>query len=82
MRPAKGGKSNKQAQKIGPFKFTYKQLQKQGVLVDSEVPMITRGSVCIFSFSFFFLLFIVWVVVMMVLVLWFPYARRYCYPIF
>jgi len=43
-RPVKGGKSNKQAQKIGPFKFTYKNLQKRGVLVDSEVPMIARGS--------------------------------------
>jgi len=28
---------------IGPFKFSYKELQKQGVILDSEVPALSRG---------------------------------------
>jgi len=28
---------------IGPFKFSYKDLQKQGVILDSEVPALSRG---------------------------------------
>jgi Ras GTPase-activating-like protein IQGAP2/3 len=28
---------------IGPFKFSYKDLQKRGVILDSEVPTLSRG---------------------------------------
>jgi hypothetical protein len=28
--------------RMGPFKFTYKELEKQGVIVDSEVPEFSR----------------------------------------
>lgn len=38
-------KSKKEAQgktMAGPFKFSYKDLQKQGVIVDSEVPALSR----------------------------------------
>jgi len=42
----KGSKKGKKAPaapaKAGPFKFTYKDLQKQGVIVDSEVPALSR----------------------------------------
>jgi Ras GTPase-activating-like protein IQGAP2/3 len=35
---AKGENPNK----IGPFKFSYNALQKKGVIIDSEVPAISR----------------------------------------
>jgi Ras GTPase-activating-like protein IQGAP2/3 len=47
----KGGKKGDQA-KIGPFKFTYNELTKQGVLLDSEVPQLSRKKVCFFFFFF------------------------------
>jgi len=45
-KPAKGENPNK----IGPFKFSYSALQKKGVIIDSEVPPISR-KVCNFYIS-------------------------------
>jgi len=36
--------------RMGPFKFTYKELEKQGVIVDSEVPEFSRKA-CTFMIS-------------------------------
>jgi len=42
----KKGKKKKKGEgegyKIGPFKFSYKELAKKGVIVDSEVPALSR----------------------------------------
>jgi len=44
----KGGKKKKKKKNdkdttiVGPYKFSYKELQKQGVIVDSEVPVMSR----------------------------------------
>jgi len=35
--------SGGQGKTIGPFKFSYKDLQKKGVILDSEVPALSRG---------------------------------------
>jgi len=35
-------KKDKGDNKVGPFKFTYKELEKKGVIVDSEVPSLSR----------------------------------------
>ena len=35
---------------MGPFKFSYKELEKQGVIVDSEVPEFSRKA-CTFLIS-------------------------------
>jgi hypothetical protein len=38
----KGGAKGAEPAKIGPFKFSYNELVKKGVLVDSEVPVLSR----------------------------------------
>jgi len=40
-KPAKGENPNK----IGPFKFSYSALSKKGVIIDSEVPSVSKKSV-------------------------------------
>jgi len=44
-------KDPQQQQKIGPFKFSYSQLQKKGVIVDSTVPPNRRKNVSFFISS-------------------------------
>lgn len=38
-------RSNLKAQKIGPFKYSYNQLEKEGVILESEVPKERRGAI-------------------------------------
>jgi len=42
--------ANPEQGRMGPFKFTYKELEKQGVIVDSEVPEFSRKA-CTFMIS-------------------------------
>eukprot|EP01099_Mayorella_cantabrigiensis_P000423 TRINITY_DN1192_c0_g5_i2.p1 TRINITY_DN1192_c0_g5~~TRINITY_DN1192_c0_g5_i2.p1 ORF type:complete len:570 (+),score=148.18 TRINITY_DN1192_c0_g5_i2:80-1789(+) len=45
-----GGKKGKVKKSLGPFKFTYKELAKKGVIIDSEVPQLSqKGTVFIIS---------------------------------
>eukprot|EP01087_Luapelamoeba_hula_P002864 TRINITY_DN1266_c0_g1_i2.p1 TRINITY_DN1266_c0_g1~~TRINITY_DN1266_c0_g1_i2.p1 ORF type:complete len:921 (+),score=243.14 TRINITY_DN1266_c0_g1_i2:199-2961(+) len=41
-KPSKKSKKGSDSKGVGPFKFTYKELAKQGVIVDSEVPAMSR----------------------------------------
>lgn len=46
--PGAGGEQEQG--RLGPFKFTYRELEKQGVIVDSEVPEFSRKA-CTFMIS-------------------------------
>eukprot|EP01027_Heterolobosea_sp_BB2_P009318 GEZU01013749.1.p1 GENE.GEZU01013749.1~~GEZU01013749.1.p1 ORF type:complete len:1370 (-),score=732.55 GEZU01013749.1:189-4298(-) len=45
VKPGKKAKAASAAQKIGPYKFTYAQLEKKGVIISLDVPKSQRGKV-------------------------------------
>jgi len=49
-KPKKSKKNSENPNQIGPFKFSYSALQKKGVIIDSEVPAISRKK-CYFYIS-------------------------------